>query len=589
MSDLAAIVLALSTAGGALMAVPVPLPVALVVVALAFARRAPVVLCIGAALLASGGSARAWAGLRPPPPQAWSGVATLVSDPGDFYGAVRVDLRVGHRRVEAWARGAAAGRLRDRLAGERVSVAGRLEPLPPEVRARLARRHVAARFTVDEVGAWSPGSPTARLANGVRRTLLAGAQSLPEDRRALFAGFVLGDDREQSVEAVDDFRASGLAHLLVVSGQNVAFVLALASPLLGRLSLGGRLAVAVMVLLLFGCVTRWEPSVLRAVAMTGVALVASTLGRPVSGLRLLALAVTGVLLVDPLLVGSVSFLLSVGACAGIALFAGPLAAALPGPRPLAAALAVTLAAQVGVAPVLVPVFGGLPVATVPANLLAVPAAGPVMMWGLAAGLPAGLVGGAVAHVVHVPTGLLVAWVAGVARFSARLPLGELRVPHVVLLTASACLLAVPRRVGLSHRGVRAAILHRGVRAAVLLTVAVTLSAPAFLDRAPRRAWAEPVAHGARLWQAGAASVVELDRASPASLLPALRRRRVRRIDVLVLVRRSAAGVAATVTRRVPARVVLADAGTEVDAGALRVRVEQQRTRLVAVVRLRPSE
>ena len=87
----------------------------------------------------------------------------------------------------------------------------------------------------------------------------------------------------------------------------------------------------------------------------------------------------------------------------------------------------------------------------------------------------------------------------------------------------------------------------------------------------------------------AASVVELDRASPATLLTALRRRRVRRIDVLVLARRSAAGVAATVTRRVPARVVLAEAGTEVEAGALRVRVEQQATRLVAVVGRRTSE
>ena len=42
-------------------------------------------------------------------------------------------------------------------------------------------------------------------------------------------------------------------------------------------------------------------------------------------------------------------------------------------------------------------------------------------------------------------------------------------------------------------------------------------------------------------------------------------------------------------RRVPARLVLAEAGTEVDAGALQVRVEREATRLVAVVRLRPSE
>src|SRR5205814_8943014 len=115
---------------------------------------------------------------------------------------------------------------------------------------------------------------------------------------------------------------------------------------------------------------------------------------------------------------SVGFLLSVGACVGIAVLARPIADALPGPRPLAGALGVTMAAQLGVAPVLVPVFGGLPVASLPANLLAVPAAGPVMMWGIAAGLPAGVAGGAAARLVDVPTRLLIGWIAAVARWSA---------------------------------------------------------------------------------------------------------------------------------------------------------------------------
>src|SRR4029078_10820073 len=105
-------------------------------------------------------------------------------------------------------------------------------------------------------------------------------------------GFVLGDDRGQSFETVDDFRASGLAHLLVVSGGNVACVLALASPALRRLSIAGRLVAGLVVLLLFGFVARWEPSVLRAEAMAAISLVASTLARPVSGVRVLALAVT---------------------------------------------------------------------------------------------------------------------------------------------------------------------------------------------------------------------------------------------------------------------------------------------------------
>src|SRR5205823_14924914 len=122
-----------------------------------------------------------------------------------------------------------------------------------------------------------------------------------------------------------------------------------------------------------------------------------------------------------------------GASAGIAVLAPPLADLLPGPRVLAGPLAVTMAAQLGVAPVLVPVFGGVPVASLPANLLALPAAGPVMMWGLAAGLPAGLAGGAAARLVDVPTRLLIGWIAAVARWCAGAPLGQLRVAHVVAL------------------------------------------------------------------------------------------------------------------------------------------------------------
>src|SRR5207248_79178 len=81
-----------------------------------------------------------------------------------------------------------------------------------------------------------------------------------------------------------------------------------------RMAMVGRIAAAVAVLLFFGVLTRWEPSVLRAIAMVAASLAAWAMGRPVSRLRLLALAVAGLLVIDPLLVNSVGFLLSVGAC-----------------------------------------------------------------------------------------------------------------------------------------------------------------------------------------------------------------------------------------------------------------------------------
>src|SRR5438270_11108130 len=418
MTDFGTVLLALVAAGGAWTAWPVPLPLAVVVVGVALVGRWPVLLVAGAGLLTASLSARSWPGLHAPQHGAFSGVVTLVGDPAQTGAETRVELRVGNKRVEAWAHGMGARALTDRLAGERAVMTGRLESVPPRAKARLAARHIAARMSVDSVGPWSPGDAASRLANGVRRTLARGAAALPPSPRYLFLGFVLGDDRGQAPEVVDDFRGSGLAHLLVVSGENLAFVLALAAPLLRRLAIGGRLLAAAGVLLFFGLLTRWEPSVLRAVAMVSVSMLAWAAGRPASTVRLLALAVAGLLVVDPLLVHSVGFLLSVGACPRISLLARPIADALPGPRLLAEPLGVTMAAQLGVAPVLVPVFGGVPVASLPANLLAVPAAGPVMMWGLAAGLPAGVFGGTLATLVDVPTRVLIEWIAGAARWSA---------------------------------------------------------------------------------------------------------------------------------------------------------------------------
>ncbi|MGH9281135.1 MAG: ComEC/Rec2 family competence protein, partial [Acidimicrobiales bacterium] len=348
MTDRAAILVALAAAGGALAARPVPLVAAGVALVVALAARWPWLLGVGVALAASGLATRSWAGLEPPEPAPLRGTVTLVSDPQDIAGALRVDVRLGHRRVEAWARGRAAGALRDRLAGQRVEVSGHLGAVPDGQRRWLATRHVSGRLTVESVGAWTAGGWSSRVANRFRQTLVGGASSLSPDRRGLFTGFVLGDDRGQPPEVAYDFRASGLTHLLVVSGQNVAFVLALAAPLLRRLGLWSRLAAGLGVLALFGTITRWEPSVLRAVAMASIALLASALGRPASTVRILALAVTGLLLVDPLLVHSIGFRLSVGACLGIAVLARPLARTMPGPRPLADALAVTAAAQVGV-------------------------------------------------------------------------------------------------------------------------------------------------------------------------------------------------------------------------------------------------
>ena len=125
----------------------------------------------------------------------------------------------------------------------------------------------------------------------------------------------------------------------------------------------------------------------------------------------------GLLLVDPLLVRSVGFWLSVGATAGVTVLGPPLARRLRALGPLAVPLGVTLGAQLGVALPSLLVFGRLPLVGTLANLLAVPVAGFVMLYGL----PAALVAGAVPPVrgiVMLPVEVGVRWVDRVAGVAA---------------------------------------------------------------------------------------------------------------------------------------------------------------------------
>jgi competence protein ComEC len=534
---------------------------ALVVAALA--SRWPFALLAASFVLAGGLATAAEAGLLPIAPGAFRGTVTLLGDPEPAPGgALRADVRLGDgRHLEAVARGSTVKSFRMRAAGERITISGRLRRSPPGS-DWLRVRHVAGQLDVDEITGWSAGGWAARAANAVRATLQRGAAVLPERDRPLFLGFTLGDTRGQAADITDDFRGSGLTHLLAVSGENVAFVLALGSPLLRRLSLRPRFVVTLALISFFALVTRFEPSVLRASVMAALAVTVTTLGREASRLRLLALAVAALVMIDPFLVRALGFQLSVAACAGIVVLAPPLARAIPGPRFLSDPLAVTIAAQAGVAPILAVAFGGVPLASVPANLLAAPAAAAVMVWGVGAGLAAGLLGARVATVLHWPTGLMIRWIAGVAHWGASLPLGELHARHVALLAVGVVLALAGNRFS----GVRAARSALRLSGCALIAVALTLpmvglranaDAPLTLDS------------GAVLWRSNASSLLELDgRAQIDDVLQGLRRVGVRRLDVVV-VRTSSSSTAASIDvlrRWGTVGQVLVPAGSEV-AGA----------------------
>lgn len=372
-------------------------------------------------------------------------VGTLVGDPGPGRFVSRALVRVGEVGTETEGDGLAtsvpvhiesrvvAVAARDKAAqgfgllgmGERVVLDGRFAPLSG-FDGRLRWKHAVAGFDARDLVAATPSrSPFQRSADGLRSLILRGTALMPSTQAALVSGFLLGETRAMPSSVTQDFRAAGLSHLLAVSGANVAFVLGLVGPLLRRFQLAGRLLGGLMILGIFGIATRWEPSVLRAIAMASISMLAAYLGRPTQGSRVLCLAMALLLLGDPFLLHSVGFLLSCGASTGITLFSAPIEERVRGPQWFRSTASTTMAAQLGVAPIILSVFGVLPLVAIPANLLAVPVSGVLTVMGLCSAVVAGLVSGwspRLAGLLQFPVVLLASYVQQVAALAANVPI-----------------------------------------------------------------------------------------------------------------------------------------------------------------------
>jgi competence protein ComEC len=248
-----------------------------------------------------------------------------------------------------------------------------------------------------------------QVAGELRRQFRESATRVLEPRAAgLVPGLVVGDTAGMDPQLTEDFRRAGLTHLTAVSGANVAIVLTAVLGPLRRRAVDRRVqaGVAVVALVAFVVLVGPDPSVLRAAAMGGVALLALASGRPRAAVPALAAAVSVLLLVQPALAAEAGFALSVAATAAIVLLAPGWSRRLRerGCRPVVAdALAVSAAAGLATAPILAGLFGTVSLVSLPANLLAVPAVAPVTVLAL----PAVLLGGVVPPLAD---GLV--WLAG---------------------------------------------------------------------------------------------------------------------------------------------------------------------------------
>ncbi len=268
------------------------------------------------------------------------------------------------------------------------------------------------------------------LARGeeIRERALEGlGRGVPAREAELARGFVLGADEGIDPRTEEDFRRSGLAHLLAVSGQNVTLLALLAMPVMAALGipLRERLLWILGLIAVYVPLAGAGPSIQRAAVMGAAGVVATLAGRRTSRLYALALALIVTLAVDPGIAADVGWQLSFAAVAGIFVLAAPIRERISAQigaggwrRALAEAAAVTVAATLATAPLIAFHFETLSTTTLAANVLAMPAVAPAMWLGMA-GAAASQVPGLPLEPLNAVNAVLLAYIAQIAAWLGR--------------------------------------------------------------------------------------------------------------------------------------------------------------------------
>lgn len=262
--------------------------------------------------------------------------------------------------------------------------------------------------SVDLIGVRNGGVLRSYIADIRARISDSLVDSLDSESGGLAAALLVGDRTKLLPETITNFRASGLSHVLAISGLHIAMVggiiMAVSVWVLGR-QRQYYLIAPTMGVWGYAVLAGLTPSVTRAAIMFTVYMATRLLGRQRRVLPPLALAAAVMLAIDPEIIASISFQLSFVAVLGIALFSGRFAGRsgdwvqnstrLPKltKRPLIGAMygaSVSLAATIATAPLIAFHFGEIPIWGIPSTLLIVPVL-PLFLAGSVLAAIAGLV------------------------------------------------------------------------------------------------------------------------------------------------------------------------------------------------------
>ena len=313
-----------------------------------------------------------------------------------------------------------------------------------DAQERLRIRGVSATARTRKVQIVSRGSPLeslrAALGDAIERVL-------PAPAGGLAAAIVIGLRERVDERLAADFTATGLGHVVALSGWNVAITMAVADQLAKRLPAKRRRPLLIAVAIGYGLFAGASASVIRASFMAAAALIGAASGRPGSGAVALSHAALALMVLDPAIAADPGFRLSALATAGLLAKsqrwserAMAFGEGLPkglrvGWTLIGADIAVSLAAQAATLGLVIALFGRVAVWSIPLTLVIAPLIAPATAAAILATAAGGLVHLLPSQVAILPSLLalpataLFSAAAWIAQVGAHLPAGGIEVPR----------------------------------------------------------------------------------------------------------------------------------------------------------------
>jgi competence protein ComEC len=313
-------------------------------------------------------------------------------------------------------------------------------------RAWLRRHGVHVVLLVDDWRVVGRRGGLGGVADALRRQLQRSvASGLSGYRAAVLEGVVLGEDSGLSDELRRRFRASGLYHLLAVSGQNVALVagsVLLLVWLVGLSRLFGQLA-ALTAICAYVLAVGAQPSVIRAGVAGALGSLAWLTARAADRWHLLFLGAIVLLAWNPYTLLDAGFQFSFAAVLAIFLLVPRFERFLEGyplGRSLRLVVAISAACGLATAPIAWLQFHSVQLLTVPANALAAPVVAPLLGLALGAAAVAPFSASAAAALAWL-NGWCAAYLVAVARVVGGLPIAQIKSTRALLVLLAGALLA----------------------------------------------------------------------------------------------------------------------------------------------------